>query len=179
VLIEFFSGSRKKDSGKIKPDDVLSEDYGYGPEVFKFTARGEDRLNKDLFHLTYARLRHKKDLQNKPWPDEYLVQMHITCIEFVKHLLRGSLPKGITLREPLRWEKLLSVLESGREVRISYPAGMWQVEEGAVLPNRYSTFTRCPTTRAAGGAMPVILRSNEANSSVTVVQLTVPKSPKK
>ena len=176
VLIEFFSGSRsKKSDHRVLEDDVLSEEYGFGPKKFKFAPDVEDRLEKDLFHLTYARLRHEGDRENKPWPDAFLIEVHKTCIRFVRRVLMGSLPDGIKLLEREKWEKLRCVIESRREVLISRPNKVWRVEMGRELESGYSTFTQIKMTGVSAGAESFIPRGNEANSPVIIVRLSQTK----
>ncbi len=47
-------------------DNVLSEDFGYPAATLPLPPDDRKRLNKDLMHLTYDRLRHTPI--TKPWP---------------------------------------------------------------------------------------------------------------
>jgi hypothetical protein len=100
-----------------KQDDVVSEDFKFGPIIIQRPSDDQTRLNKDLFHLTYARLRHFANLQNKPWPDSILSCLHEPCVEFIKHLLINKSEFG-TPDNFVMWEELLTALNSGREIRV-------------------------------------------------------------
>ncbi len=100
-----------------KQDDVVSEDFKFGPITIERPSDDQARLNKDLFHLTYARLRHFTNLQNKPWPDSILSCLHEPCVEFIKHLLVHKSEFG-TFNDFVMWEELLIALNSGREICI-------------------------------------------------------------
>jgi len=177
VLIDFFSGTRdksKKEDRWIWSDDVLSEDYGFNSKRFDFPPDVEERLNKDLFHLTYARLRHKGSEQE--WPDEYLREIHKRCSSFVERLLEDSTWKALLERE--KWGKLLCLLKSGRELRISRPdrGKPWRVEAGDVLPGGYSTFTGL---QYKSGLVDLTVSTGpQSNAAPCYAAVTVP-SPKK
>ena len=98
-------------------DDVVSEDFGFAASKIQ-NPDDRERLNKDLFHLTYARLRHLKVPQYKPWPDTILGGLHEPCVEFIKHLLAHKSEFG-TPDDFKQWERLLEALTSQRELRIS------------------------------------------------------------
>jgi hypothetical protein len=100
-----------------KQDDVVSEDFKFGPIIIQRPSDDQTRLNKDLFHLTYARLRHFANLQNKPWPNSILSCLHEPCVEFIKHLLAHKNEFGAS-NDFVMWEQLLTALNSGREFRI-------------------------------------------------------------
>jgi hypothetical protein len=99
-------------------DDVVSEDFKFGPLKIKRPTEDRKRLNKDLFHLTYARLRHTAE--TKPWPDTILSFLHKPCVEFIKHLLAHKEQFGKP-GDFKQWEQLLEFLNSGRELQISRP----------------------------------------------------------
>jgi hypothetical protein len=68
-----------------KHDDALSEDYGFTARPIDRPSDDRKRLNKDLFHLSYARFRHTKD--TKAWPDTIISCLHDRCVDFIQHLL--------------------------------------------------------------------------------------------
>src|SRR5262245_55273702 len=47
--------------------DVLAVDFGYPPQKVILPCADRDRLNKDLVHFSYDRLRHTSE--SKKWPD--------------------------------------------------------------------------------------------------------------
>jgi hypothetical protein len=127
-------------------DDVVSEDFGFAASQIQ-KPDNRKRLNKDLYHLTYARLRHLKAPQNKSWPHTILGCLHEPCVEFIKYLLQhkgefGS-PEDFT-----KWDLLLKALTSGRELRIgraftqtgAEPA--WSFSLGRQLHSGRSELTR-------------------------------------
>jgi len=89
-------------------DDVVSEDFRFGPVRIQRSEDDKTRLNKDLFHLTYARLRHLASPLNKPWPDSILSSVHKPCVDFIEHLLAGKsefchgffMPPSVFVRQP-------------------------------------------------------------------------------
>ncbi len=97
-------------------DDLLCEDFDFPARSIGLSQKDKDRLNKDLFHLSFSRLRH--DAASKPWPHTILNRVHERCVEFVQFLLSPKLPSEIS---PIKsqWQALLNVLQSGRELRIT------------------------------------------------------------
>ena len=120
ALYSFFETSiAERDKRRQKQpdnDDVVSEDFKFGPLKIQRPAGDRKRLNKDLFHLTYARLRHTSE--TKPWPDTILSCLHKPCINFIEHLLahRERFGKPSDFKQ---WEQLLALLNSGCEIRIN------------------------------------------------------------
>ena len=168
VLIDFFE---KSGNDRDKKDDVISEDYCYPSEKFEFSEGVRDRLSKDLFHLTYSRLRYEGKWEDKPWPNEYLIEVHKRCIKFVMHLLQMKLPEGVMLINEGKWRQLGDGLNSGRELRVSHTDKDWKVDLGLPLESGYSRFTEAP----------VVTVSNEyaANTVMTVIttELTPQRGP--
>jgi hypothetical protein len=98
-------------------DDVISEDFGFPAQQISRPGDDRLRLNKDLFHITYKRTRHRDNPEGKPWPDTIISCLHEPCIEFVKHLLKHKNEFG----EPTdfkKWGQLFDVLISRREFQI-------------------------------------------------------------
>jgi len=90
VLYAFFT---KPASSRTRAgdDDVLCEDFGFPAQ----TLYGEDagfllaRFNKDLFHLTYARL--ERTAATKPWPMGSLFPPVCKRSKmFIEHVLKSS-----------------------------------------------------------------------------------------
>jgi hypothetical protein len=108
ALYHFFRKpvSKRQDGRKRVDDDVLSEDYGFqAKDVYgKDSATLLSRFNKDLLHLTYARL--ERTPETKPWPmDELFPPVEQRTREFIEHILSFG-PDRIEPAEQGRWRKL-------------------------------------------------------------------------
>ena len=68
-------------------DDVLAVDFGYPPQTITLPADARERLNKDLFHFSYKRLRH--DAESKKWPNSIIGSLLEPVLEFYV-LCRGQ-----------------------------------------------------------------------------------------
>lgn len=101
-----------------KLDDAVSEDFGFGARPVDRPPDDRTRLNKDLFHVSYARLRHTKD--TKAWPDTIISCLQDRCVEFIQHILAHKSQFGAG-DDFLIWEPLLGALTSGQELHISRP----------------------------------------------------------
>jgi len=134
ALYAFFETSiadrDKRRQRQMDYDDVVSEDFGFTASKIQ-RPDDRERLNKDLFHLTYARLRHLKVPEDKPWPDTILGCLHEPCVAFIKHLLNHRSEFG-EQDDFTRWEQLLERLTTGREMRVSAAFA-----NGGVLPYRF------------------------------------------
>lgn len=134
VLYAFFETSivqREKIRKRNKDyDDVVAEDFGFCARKIPRPEGERLRLNKDLFHLTYSRLRHTPS--TKAWPDSILANLHGTCVEFIRHLLSNGLGLG-TPTDFIKWKQLLVALTSGRELRIGRPSTESGLEPNWVL----------------------------------------------
>jgi hypothetical protein len=135
-------------------DDAISEDFGFDARPIDRPRDDRVRLNKDLFHVTYARLRHTN--VTKPWPDTILSCLHERCVEFIRHVLSSGDRFGGP-GELARWNDLLQALESGCELLISRPfsrtgvAPGYSLRLGSPLPSRLSELTK-PCYRANASA---------------------------
>src|SRR5437867_7444048 len=117
ALYHFFrkSLSERQDRRNRVDDDVLSEDYGFqAKDVY-----GEDlatllnRFNKDLLHLTYARL--ERTRETKPWPmDKLFPPIEQRTREFIDHILSFG-PDKIDPAEHARWRRL------SNDIRVNIP----------------------------------------------------------
>jgi hypothetical protein len=80
-VIDFF----EKTDRKGKDDDVLCSDFNFDPRPLSIPEKTRLRLNKDLAHLTYARLRHSRE--SKPWNLPLVLQpILIRSIEFSNYI---------------------------------------------------------------------------------------------
>jgi hypothetical protein len=66
-------------------DDVLAEDYGFPARPLDMDPELRERINKDLAHLTYSRLRHTAE--TAPWKLWLLNPLRARAIEFLEHLV--------------------------------------------------------------------------------------------
>jgi hypothetical protein len=149
ALLYFFecTGNSEKwpANPKKRPDDLVAEDFGFPPSLLVcIPPEDRDRLNKDLFHLSCARLRH--DAWSKPWTNIILNGVHAKTVEFVRFLLRPE-PRDYQVNEP-NWRELLDVLESRRELLISRSFEAdgsdtgWLIGKGHVLDTGLSELTK-------------------------------------
>jgi hypothetical protein len=69
-------------------DDVLAEDYGFPARPLGMDPALRERINKDLAHLTYHRLRHTPE--TAPWKLWQLAPLKGRSIEFLEHLMKQT-----------------------------------------------------------------------------------------
>jgi hypothetical protein len=112
VLYTFF----ETPLAKRHDDDVLSEDYGFAASKIDRPEEDRTRLNKDLFHLTYSRLRHTHETQ--PWPATILSSIQDRCISFMEHIATSD-DHFENRDQQQNWNSLLVLLKQGRELLIS------------------------------------------------------------
>jgi len=140
VLYRFF----ETELSKRYQDDVLAEDFGFPASKIDLPEDDRRRLNKDLFHLTYSRLRHTP--QSKPWPNSIISCLHDRCISFMEHIQREDQVFDDD-RQRGAWSELLGALNSGRELLVECPAYSdgtvrYTLHPGAPLPNGKPVLTR-------------------------------------
>lgn len=114
ALYDFF----ETPAAKRKQDDAVSENFGFLAQPIERPENDRNRLNKQLFHLTYSRLRYNET--SKPWRDTILSCLHPRCVEFIEHLLARGGPL-VGPEEATTWQALLERLRSGRQLLISRP----------------------------------------------------------
>jgi hypothetical protein len=88
ALYHFFKKAERKDTPRREDDDILSEDFGFAHKELYGNEREDllNRFNKDLFHLTYERLKRTPD--TKPWPmDALFLPVAQQSKEFIEHIL--------------------------------------------------------------------------------------------
>ncbi|PKN72858.1 MAG: hypothetical protein CVU52_07535 [Deltaproteobacteria bacterium HGW-Deltaproteobacteria-10] len=106
ALLDFFQKSFRSVIKEKEMDDVLCLDYGFAPQRLSIPRIYQDRLNKDLAHLTYSRsLRLSKDT---PWPhDQVMLPILEHSKKFCEHLIANYLPTNYP--EKLNeWQMLVS-----------------------------------------------------------------------
>jgi hypothetical protein len=133
-------------------DDVLAEDYGFPAESINLPSEDRRRLNKDLFHLTYARLRHTP--ATKPWPDNIISNLLEPCLKFMEHI-SNQRDLFDTDAEFAGWIDLMRRLRSGRELQISCTVDSnnrpnYTLTLGSELPGGRPALTRCYPTGGLG-----------------------------
>jgi hypothetical protein len=101
-------------------DDVLAEDYGYPAEAIELPADDRLRLNKDLLHFSYKRLRHSPE--SKPWPNSILGNLFDPVLGFMTHIRDNQPDFFDSIEERMNWSRLHQLLETGRELRIRVSA---------------------------------------------------------
>lgn len=110
TLLDFFQKeTRSKKKGK-ELDDVLAIDYGIAQQTVGIPLPYQERLNKDLAHLTYSR---SQRLPNeKHWPYKQVVLPILLCCEnFSKHIISNFLTANYP-NELTEWKALADRLKS-------------------------------------------------------------------
>jgi hypothetical protein len=140
LLYDFFETAavkreEKNQRHKDGNDDVIAEDFGFPARSIPVPLDDRKRVNKDLMHLTYTRLRHTP--ATKPWPDSYLGCLLAPTIAFMRHvktqpsLFAGSVDSAL-------WDEILAILDSGKELRVRCVAEagkmVYHVRGGDPLP---------------------------------------------
>jgi hypothetical protein len=141
TLYDFF----ETPTAERRSDDAISEDYGFPARAIERPANDRIRLNKQLFHLTYTRLKFNE--RSKRWPDTIISCLHDRCVEFIRHILSHKSEFGGG-EDFLKWEHLLGALSSGRELHISRrflssgPSREQEISLGRQLTNRRGELTK-------------------------------------
>ena len=91
ALLDFFQKSSRSVIYEKEMDDVLSSDYGFASQRVSIPRAYQERLHKDLAHLTYSRsLRLPKDAS---WPhDQVMLPILERSQQFCEHLIANYLP---------------------------------------------------------------------------------------
>jgi hypothetical protein len=124
-------------------DNVLAEDFGYVARPIPLPPDDRKRLNKDLMHFTYDRLRHTP--ATKPWPSSILACLHDPIVGFMKHV-KTQADLFPSPGDASFWERLIEYMESGRQIIIScaLDAGKrptYHVRSGQPLPSGKAALT--------------------------------------
>jgi hypothetical protein len=105
-------------SAKRDWDDVLAEDFNYPAVTIPLPDEDRKRLNKDLMHLTYSRLRH--DPTTKPWPDSILACLHDPVVDFMRHAEKQA-DLFLNTDQVNSWRNIITCMQSGRQMIIRSP----------------------------------------------------------
>ena len=98
LLLDFFEAQSRY------RDDALCSDFGFPTTAVPIDPDDRLRLNKDIAHLTYSRLRHTP--ATKPWPvASILLSLRPTVVAFIRHVLDHP-PKRAQPEELQLWSTL-------------------------------------------------------------------------
>jgi hypothetical protein len=98
LLLDFFEHTSRGH------DDVLCADFGFLPAPVPQSTGDRLRLNKDIAHLTYSRLRHTP--ATKSWPlEDILRPIRDRAAAFASHIISNP-PAHSTAEELARWRGL-------------------------------------------------------------------------
>ena len=124
-------------------DDVIAEDFGFPALSIPVPPDDRKRVNKDLMHLTYARLRHTP--ATKPWPDSYLGCLLAPTVEFMRFVKTQPLLFAGPVDAAL-WDEILRILDSGMELRVRCVAEagkmVYRIRGGDALPSGLPRLTQ-------------------------------------
>ena len=101
ALLDFFQKPVRGNMRGKELDDVLSSDYGFPSQKVGIPSQYQERLNKDLAHLTYSRSQRLP--ADKPWPHEQVIVPILECCrQFGEHLILNYLSTNCP--EKIEWE---------------------------------------------------------------------------
>jgi hypothetical protein len=125
-------------------DNVLAEDFGFPTAAIHLPDADRKRLNKDLMHFTYDRLRHTP--ATKPWPSTILASLHDPIVRFMQHVDSQAdlFPRTTDLEG---WRSLIGAMQSGRQMIISCTMDTskrptYHVRPGQALPSGKAALTQ-------------------------------------
>jgi len=110
ALLDFFQKTARGNRGGRELDDVLSSDYGFPSQEVDIPSQYQERLNKDLAHLTYSRSQRLPE--DKPWPhDQVIAPILERCRQFGEHLIANHLATNCP-EKIQEWEMLVSKIKA-------------------------------------------------------------------
>lgn len=110
ALLDFFQKSGRSKMKGNELDDVLSLDYGFPPLPIEIPSTYQERLNKDLAHLTYSRSQRLP--KDKPWPhDKVILPILKRSKQFAGDLISNYLPKNCP-EKVKEWQTLLDTIKA-------------------------------------------------------------------
>jgi hypothetical protein len=110
ALLDFFQRSARSVMKGKELDDVLSLDYGFAPQTVGIPSPYQERLNKDLAHLTYSRS--ERLTTEKPWPhDQVVLPILGCCKQFAEHLISNYLPTNCS-EKVTEWRALVDKIKA-------------------------------------------------------------------
>jgi hypothetical protein len=137
LLYDFF----RKTPDTRTEDDVFAADYDFH-EIVSLSTEDRKRVNKDLLHFSYGRLRH--DAVTKRWPDRILSDLLPTILLFMNHIEANKSGLFSSMAARAEWGILIEALNWGYEVRVRGQNGRYLLAKGDVLPGgkpRFTTYT--------------------------------------
>jgi hypothetical protein len=110
TLLDFFQRSDRIIMKGNELDDVLSLDYRFPPQPVRIPPDYQDRLNKDLAHLTYSRAQRLPT--EKPWPhDKVVLPILMRSNQFGKHIILNYLPTNCP-EKLMEWQTLVEKINT-------------------------------------------------------------------
>jgi hypothetical protein len=97
-------------------DDVLAEDFGYPAQPGILLPSDKERLDKDLMHFSYSRLRHTP--VTKPWPPTILANLLDPAVAFMRFIRDERQDLFSNAAEAHFWSELINALCSGRQLQL-------------------------------------------------------------
>lgn len=133
ILYDFLEGTKENRN----KDDVVAEDFGFCARSIALPADDRDRLNKDLFHLSFSRLRHTPE--SKRWPSSILSNLLAPTLEFMKFISDCRKDLFDSSTDLNDWDKLTEMLSSGCVLQIKSVAEidgrpLYELSLGPPLP---------------------------------------------
>jgi len=111
ALLDFYEKTKRKQGG----DDVLAGDYGFSAKSINIDKCYRDRLNKDLAHITYSRV--KRTPSTKGWPLHLILfPILLRCYKFMC-FMNDKFPPGIEDELKKNWLSLCNQINvlNGKE----------------------------------------------------------------
>ena len=110
ALLDFFQKKGRSTSKGAELDDVLSLDFGFPAQQVGIPSVYQERLNKDLAHLTYSRSQRLPS--DKPWPHDQVILPVLKLAEhFAEHLISNYLPQNCP-GKLYKWKALADQLKA-------------------------------------------------------------------
>jgi hypothetical protein len=110
ALLDFFQKSGRSIMKGNELDDVLCSDYGFASQPVAIPVDYQERLNKDLAHLTYSRSQRLP--KEKPWPpDKVVVPILERSRQFGEYLISAYLPTNCPERLK-EWQELVDAIKA-------------------------------------------------------------------
>ncbi|MGD0814194.1 MAG: hypothetical protein ABSA83_11360 [Verrucomicrobiota bacterium] len=108
LLLDFFEYTHRNPKRGRKKHDVLCDDFHFPSTLVQLSLDAEERLDRDIAHLTYFRLRHTA--ATKPWPvDDILRPLRDRATDFVAHVIKNPPPTSAP-EEIEKWKFLYQKL---------------------------------------------------------------------
>ena len=136
--------------------DVVAEDYGF-PEPTIFADQNDPdwiRLNKDLLHLSYERLRHTRE--SKRWRSTVLERLWQPTVEFMGYILNNRECLFANSGDRQEWVELIEHLKSKKEIIVKGERADGKIKYKIILGRRFP------------GGKPADLSESQGNEGLAV-----------